>query len=89
MTKRRRNLDKAAAQPHSRGKSAPRLRSFCPSISASRARSRSVTAWKPYGGMIVLLSETGVPVETFTETEAGIYANNGDPAYFLRMAAGR
>jgi hypothetical protein len=47
---------------------------------------QSVAAWEPYGGLIVLLSETGAPVATFTETEAGIYASSGDPVYFLRPA---
>jgi hypothetical protein len=49
---------------------------------------QSVTAWKPYGDMIVLMSETGFPVDTFEETENSIFLSNSDPVYALRPDAG-
>jgi hypothetical protein len=41
-------------------------------------------AWKPFGGGIVFLSQTGTPVVTFEEQEQGLYAASNDPALFLR-----
>ncbi len=51
---------------------------------------QSVQAWKPYNGMIVFLSDTGTPVSTFEESEAGLYVSDGGPgpAYTLRNEAG-
>jgi hypothetical protein len=49
---------------------------------------QSVAAWKPYGDMIVLMSDTGFPVATFEETENGIFLSSGDPVYALRPDAG-
>lgn len=49
---------------------------------------QSVVAWKPYGEMIVFISEGGTPILTFQETEDGsedgIYNTGGDPDYFLQ-----
>lgn len=46
---------------------------------------QSVTAWLPHNGLIVLLSETGMPVQTFEAVEDGeLYKSVGEPMLFLR-----
>ena len=45
---------------------------------------QSASAWKPYGDLIVMTSETGAPVLTFQEPEDGVRVSNGDPAYSLK-----
>ena len=49
---------------------------------------QSVVAWKPYADGMVLMSETGFPVQTFEQAEQGLYVSDGGEPFTLRVDAG-